>query len=51
MAKDVIGHWVEKAKTAGSDVQQAGGGPFLEQGDAVGVGHPDVQQHEVGAAA
>ena len=25
MAKDVIGHWVEKAKTAGSDVQQAGG--------------------------
>jgi hypothetical protein len=25
------------------------GGPFLEQADAVGVGHPDVEQHEVGA--
>jgi hypothetical protein len=22
--------------------------PFLEQGDAVGVRHPDVEQHEVG---
>jgi hypothetical protein len=24
--------------------------PFLEQGHAVGVGHPDVEQHQVGAA-
>jgi hypothetical protein len=27
------------------------GRPFLEQADAVGVGHPDVEQHEVGRAA
>jgi hypothetical protein len=25
--------------------------PLLEQRDAVGVGHPDVEQHEVGPAA
>jgi hypothetical protein len=31
--------------------QQAGARPFLEQGDAVDVGHPDVEQHQVGAHA
>ncbi|MPN11711.1 hypothetical protein SDC9_159018 [bioreactor metagenome] len=25
----------------------AGRGPFLEQGDAVGIRHPDVQQHQI----
>ena len=29
--------------------EQAGAGPLLEQRDAVGVRHPDVEQHEVGA--
>ena len=28
--------------------QQAGGAPFLEQGDAIGVGHPDVEQNKIG---
>ena len=32
-------------------VQQPLAGPFLEQGDAVDVGHPDVQQYQVGALA
>jgi hypothetical protein len=30
--------------------QQAVALPFLEQGDAVGIGHPDVEQHQVGRA-
>jgi hypothetical protein len=30
-------------------LQLAAGGPFLEQRHAVDVGHPDVQQHQVGA--
>jgi hypothetical protein len=28
--------------------QLAGGAPLLEQADAIDVGHPDVEQHEVG---
>ena len=28
--------------------QQARGGPFLEQGDTIGVRHPDIQQHQMG---
>ena len=31
--------------------EQSRARPFLEQRDAVGVGHPDIEQHEVGAAA
>ena len=31
--------------------QLAARGPFLEQRDAIGVGHPDVEQHEVWASA
>jgi len=31
--------------------QEAGGGPLLEQRDAVGIGHPDVEQHEIGSCA
>jgi hypothetical protein len=31
--------------------QRAGGGPLLEQGHAIGVGHPDVEQHQVRAVA
>jgi hypothetical protein len=30
--------------------QQTGTTPLLEQGDAVGVWHPDVEQHQVGAS-
>jgi hypothetical protein len=30
--------------------QQAVALPFLEQRDAVGIGHPDIEQHEVGHA-
>src|SRR5690606_31551612 len=29
-------------------VELAGGRPFLEQGDAVGIGHPDVEQDQIG---
>ncbi|MCY1302310.1 hypothetical protein D9M70_519600 [compost metagenome] len=25
-------------------------GPFLEQADAIGIGHPDIEQHEIGRA-
>src|SRR5690606_31427690 len=32
-------------------VEQPLRAPFLEQADAVGVRHPDVQQHQVGARA
>jgi hypothetical protein len=31
--------------------QQPAGGPFLQQRDAVHIGHPDVEQHEVGTQA
>jgi hypothetical protein len=30
-------------------VNRAAAGPLLEQGHTIGVGHPDVEQHEVGA--
>jgi hypothetical protein len=32
-------------------VQLAARGPFLEQRDAVGVWHPDIEQHEVRATS
>jgi len=32
-------------------VELTAGGPLLEQGDAIGVGHPDVQQHQIGPLA
>src|SRR5690606_11382065 len=32
-------------------VQQPLRAPFLEQADPVGVGHPDVEQHQIGAGA
>src|ERR1035437_3419516 len=27
--------------------QKTGGGPLLEQSDAMGIGHPDIEQHQV----
>ena len=27
--------------------QQITARPFLEQGDAIGIGHPDIEQHQV----
>ena len=29
-------------------IQQTRAGPFLEQGDAVCIRHPDIQQHQIG---